>query len=1050
MNRNTPFLLTFILFFAFCSVSAQNCNNWLNLPSQPSFVSVGDLDVTGDQITVEASFNRTSPWSGSDLYQGDLVSKHEGPNDCNYLLRPGSAEITTTYGYFKTPTICPIELNKTYHVAMVYDGATLKFYRNGFLMSQIPAYGDLFQNDWMTQIGLYFHQASPENFIGYVNEVRIWKIARTQSEIKAYMNSSLPSPSTQTGLLAYYTFDNLANKQGNPAWNGSLGGSAVLNKPNPTCAAYVPDSCCIPASGTLKGSNICSGGMGTLTFTALTGAGPFNLTYSDGTSTFTQTNVQSGTPFSVSPQPAVNTTYKLLTIQGSGNCPATPVSSVSANISVSSCIQCTGSLGDPVVNITFGSGNGVAPSLPIVAPGASTSYSFISTSGTPAAPTPLDGEYTITNNVPSNPSWYAGYPDHTPGDTNGYMAFFNSSQNPGEFYNQKVTGLCENTKYNFAAWIANVVDPTKLTGVQPNLSFVIEKVDGTLISSFDTGPINETNSFVWKEYGFYFKTPPGTGSVVLKIKNLNGGGLSVPGNDLAIDDITFRPCGPSIASSFSSLSAQAIKTQCGYGSISLFGNVSSSDYVNPALLWQVSSDGGASWTDLPLSNTPNYTYTPSNSGSFLFRMLTAEASNIQLSTCRVVSNIISLKVFDLPQATYAGDTICKGSSGQLTFSATKGTSPFAITYNNGTIDQTENVTGNNAVFNYSPLTTTQYNIIYIEDANGCKRTTDFTNPSATITVNDKPVAVAPAVSTICQGDTVLLTAEGGNQYSWAPIQGLSDAHATSPKAFPNITTDYTLIVTNLENCKDTTHSLVKVNSLPNIYIGKDTTICLGDQLTLDAAIPEATSYLWNTGDTTAKIMVRQAGLYSVKARISGCIITAKDTILLSSLDVPSVSLGPDTSICSFATLQVKAQGDYIKNYEWNTGSRDSFLIIKEPGIYSILVTNQCGSASDEVNITVKPCSDDLFFPSAFTPNSDALNDRFKAAYFPGISIYDYHMRLYNRWGQMVYQTRDYTNGWDGKISGILQGTGVYIWQAEYRKTAGGPLISKKGTVTLVR
>src|SRR6185437_1648739 len=101
---------------------------------------------------------------------------------------------------------------------------TLKFYRDGCLMSKIAAKGDLFQNSWETRIGYYAAQLYPnENFIGYINEVRIWNVARTQAQIQTYMNSSLPNPTTQPGLLAYYTFDNLINKQGNAAWNGTLG-----------------------------------------------------------------------------------------------------------------------------------------------------------------------------------------------------------------------------------------------------------------------------------------------------------------------------------------------------------------------------------------------------------------------------------------------------------------------------------------------------------------------------------------------------------------------------------------------------------------------------------------------------------------------------------------------------------------------------------------------------------------------------------------------------------------------------------------------------------
>jgi hypothetical protein len=224
------------------NVALNDCSNWLKLPSQPSYFRIGDLDVPGNKITVEATFNRTAPWNGDDLYQGDLVSKHYGPPDCNYLLRPSSAEITTTNGYFKTPNICPIELNKTYHAAMVYDGSTLKFYRNGYLMSQIAATGNLVQNDWETQVGLYFNQAIQEQLVGYINEVRIWNVARTENEIKSYMNQSLPNPQSIPGLLAYYTFDNLINKQGNTLWNGSLGGNATINEANPNCANAL-DSC---------------------------------------------------------------------------------------------------------------------------------------------------------------------------------------------------------------------------------------------------------------------------------------------------------------------------------------------------------------------------------------------------------------------------------------------------------------------------------------------------------------------------------------------------------------------------------------------------------------------------------------------------------------------------------------------------------------------------------------------------------------------------------------------------------------------------------------
>ncbi len=314
----------------------HTCNNWLGLPSQPSFVGIGDLDIPGNQITVEAEFNRTTPYLGGFLYAGDLVSKHKDPVNTNYLLRPSDAEITTADGvYHITPPVCDIQLNKTYHVAMVYDGATLKFYRNGFLLSQVAVTGNLFQNDFQTQIGLNEAQLYTENLIGYINEVRIWNVARTQAQIQAYMNSSLPSPTTQTGLLAYYTFDDLLNKQGNPAWNGTLNGAAAINQTNPNCIFTGDNDCCPAIQGTFIGNSICPGQTGYLTFipTTLPANPPFTLSFSDQVSVFDQTNVQSGQPFPVVTTPAGTTLYPLLKITDAAKC-STTITGETATITV--------------------------------------------------------------------------------------------------------------------------------------------------------------------------------------------------------------------------------------------------------------------------------------------------------------------------------------------------------------------------------------------------------------------------------------------------------------------------------------------------------------------------------------------------------------------------------------------------------------------------------------------------------------------------------------------------------------------------------------------
>lgn len=225
------------------------CNNWLNTPSLGSTATIGNLNVTGNQITVEGSFHCTN--YSTPNYGGNLVAKHLNTSNVCYALSPHAAELSTTNnGYIYTLQTCTFELNKTYHVAMVYDGASLKFYRDGFLMSQAPCSGNIASNNLPAIIGNGPGVFADNQFFGQINEVRIWNVARTQSQIRMYMNSSIPSPATQPGLLAYYTFDNLLNKQGNTAFNATLNGAATINATNPNCT-FTADSCAVATSSVI-------------------------------------------------------------------------------------------------------------------------------------------------------------------------------------------------------------------------------------------------------------------------------------------------------------------------------------------------------------------------------------------------------------------------------------------------------------------------------------------------------------------------------------------------------------------------------------------------------------------------------------------------------------------------------------------------------------------------------------------------------------------------------------------------------------------------------
>lgn len=218
------------------------CNSYMHVGADASGATLGDVDVTGDKLTIEAVFNRTEEYSVADA-GGNLVSKHCNTTDANYFLRPKSAGITTSNGYFQVDLPCDLEMNVAYHMAMVYDGANLSIYRNGFLEASVPATGNLVTNDWETTIGTAACPSNwslPEHFRGYLTEVRIWKQARTQAELQLYRHQTIGNPGSFPNLLAYYTFH---------YWHNQGSGSGVANPLGTVSIGQTSSSCVIDDVG---------------------------------------------------------------------------------------------------------------------------------------------------------------------------------------------------------------------------------------------------------------------------------------------------------------------------------------------------------------------------------------------------------------------------------------------------------------------------------------------------------------------------------------------------------------------------------------------------------------------------------------------------------------------------------------------------------------------------------------------------------------------------------------------------------------------------------
>ncbi len=301
---------------------------------------------------------------------------------------------------------------------------------------------------------------------------------------------------------------------------------------------------------------------------------------------------------------------------------------------------CSGSLGENIfVAGDFGSGTDVILQTdPNIAPG----YTY------QRNPPPEDGFYNITNNTGRwsfNYQTWLNIGDNS-GDTDGYMMVVNASFSPGLFYIQEVTGLCENTLYVFSADVINLIRTGVADHILPNVSFLIDSVD-----AFSSGAIPQDE--IWHTYGFTFTTNPGQTSIQLSLRNNAPGGF---GNDLALDNISFRPCGPGTF-----ILPEEVANICEDGNpIDLDATIEGDQYDTPQIQWQESLDEGATWSDIPGATALTHAHSNLQSGFYYYRFLLANSvQNLTNSRCRSISNVKVVHV--IPKFYNVIDSICEGS-----------------------------------------------------------------------------------------------------------------------------------------------------------------------------------------------------------------------------------------------------------------------------------------------------------------------------------------------------------------------------------------------------
>ena len=312
-----------------------------------------------------------------------------------------------------------------------------------------------------------------------------------------------------------------------------------------------------------------------------------------------------------------------------------------------------------------------------------------------------------------------------------------------------------------------------------------------------------------------------------------------------------------------------------------------------------------------------------------------------------------------------------------------------------------------AAANFTPAASGIYWVDVTE--NGCT-----TRDSILVTELPLPVAnIGPDLQR-CAGDVeVLNAAYPGSTYMW---------HDGSTAPTWTVTDAGTYWVTvDLAGCLDRDTVIFTYYPLPVVDLGADTTICEADDLLFDVTRPGG-SYSWEDGSTFPSRSTNGAGLYWVIVEENNCYTT--DSLELGIIPLPEVDLGPDHLLCAGSVEELVAEGPNY-TYLWDDGSTGPSILIDGPDVYSVTVTNVCGTDVDSVTIGLDYCDCPVYVPNTFTRDGDGINEDFLPRFTcPNES---YTLRIFDRWGREQWMTTDPFMAWDG---GTLA-SGVYAWTVEY-------------------
>ncbi|HTO37535.1 MAG TPA: gliding motility-associated C-terminal domain-containing protein [Brumimicrobium sp.] len=445
----------------------------------------------------------------------------------------------------------------------------------------------------------------------------------------------------------------------------------------------------------------------------------------------------------------------------------------------------------------------------------------------------------------------------------------------------------------------------------------------------------------------------------------------------------------------------------------------------PGIPYQLEASGGVSYEWSPAEFLDDSTSATPMATIVETTTFTVVVSDV----CGSDTLSVTLSVGDLTADISEDIEICKGDTIQLSASGGgtyQWSSNNALNFLSDTTSETVTV---------APEVSTTF-FVEITTAEGC----ELTESVYVSVISDLPQPILADTANICQGESIAITTSGANDISWSPNNNIQPQTGGNVTISAGQDTWYFVDYTNV--CGTVRDSIFVHVVQTNAQAGNDTIVCPGDIVELWASGGE--TYSWFPANKVANPTASNTTSSPTSSTIytvlvtdeNGCIDSAK--VYVECFPNPTVSVTP-TDYYGFVGDEVQfyatgssPNGSYVWTPEKYLSCDSCRNPIAYPPVsknYTVEFTDENGcKATNDVRIHFEGI---IYVPNTFTPNSDEFNNEFLVV---GGNIREFEIIIFNRWGEIVYESKDISVGWDGTYAGQYAKDGTYVWKIKYTDT----------------